>query len=677
MAMTDKRLTWGLPPIWDNIPPELKKQTRWVNWREKVKKHGKRAKVPVKMNGAMASTRRPRDWTTFDKAKQHYEDDPSLSGVGFVLTGAKAAISIIDLDDCYNPIDGPDDWAMEIIKRADSYTEISPSERGLRIILFNDLGAFINNEQGLEVYTQDSTRYLTITGHTLDNHREIKRHGHDKFARYLDRYRPPPRETRDAVGNPVRDTPESIERILEELVERDSELEHYEPWLHLGMALHHQFDGAWEGMEMWDRVSQPLGGYDAAEFEPKWDSFSMRGSGALTLRTIFDRAKDHGINIRGTMAAASADDFPDLDDDGNEVAADHEQVMAEVVADHEEVMDEPQAKPWRTLHQLAATKPPKQLVEDLIARRQISQVSGPPGAGKTFVVMELCRAICTGSEIFGMRTVPGPVLYLAYEGVSAMESRVRAWEARGETLPSNLYVIDDAPALSEPKSWMQWLQPIFKELKPVMVVIDTLAQALPGMSTNDEEKVGAVQRSLRNLVKQTSCHVLTVHHPPKGGAATGQKSRGSGIIEGDLDTQIWVTSGEGKAHTWEVSKQRGLGSLGKEAQFVIRTIQTGMETDFGPERAAYLSVEVQDEDRYSPELMELQRMVQDAIQVHGGGTIDKKSYNTVIAKWLANEYPGISKDMASQRRAQAKAHLMHSFEVDVNGSNQVQSVSLR
>lgn len=650
--------TWGLVPKLQNIPQLLKRQPRWVLWRAVPLPDGRKAKRPYQPTGRPARVNDRASWSAYDKCEQAYLDDPTKwSGLGFVLTGAPAEITVLDLDKCVTD-DRIEDWAMAIVKAADSYTELSPSGRGLRIITRGDAGAFINADQGVEVYTQESTRFLTITGHVLKGYEAMQPALSPGLLDELEVYRP---VERTGVGSPdpITDSPEHIEKVLSELVQPGGPYEGYEAWLKLGMALHHQYSGHPEGLEMWHRVCAPLAGYEGDELDLKWDTFGGGGR-QITLRSIFADAQDHGIRIRESAAPATFEDFPDLD--GDSPAPEAPKV-------------EPVTGP-RTLDQLAHTKPPKQLIEDLLARGQVSQISGEPGAGKTFVALELCRAVATGTEAFGRRTAPGAVLYLAYEGVSALEQRVRAWQALGRKLPDNFWVVGgkDAAALTDPKAWQAWLQPLFVQLKPKLLVIDTMAAATPGMSFNDEERVGAVVRTLRALAERTTCHIMTIHHPPKGGAMTGQKSRGSGIVEGDLDTQLWVTNGEGSAREWEVSKQRSLGSYGNAHRFVLKTVYTGMQTEFGEESAAYLDQDVKEADNYAPELLDLSQRIADALRDSGNVGLNSGDYNTVVNAWLAEHHARDNDDQLKRARSRAKRHLAREFAVTENGSGKVTRV---
>jgi hypothetical protein len=662
---------WGLQPKFSNIERlSLVKQNRWVNWRAKKQPDGRVGKQPMMPTLRTASVNKPDTWSSFKAVVAGYEEHDELSGVGIVLTDFPRDITVIDLDKCYNPIDGPEEWAQELIDAAGTYAEVSPSERGLRLIMFGDAGAFINNDKGVEVYTQASGRFVTITGHVLAGSPNIRHAVTKELVDELEQYRP--EDKGESSQDPMEDTPYEIEQVLLELVKRDPELVHYKPWLDLGMGLHHQFDGGPEGLEMWHKVCESLPNYEPDELDHKWDSF-QGGGRVLTLRTMYDRAKDKGITIRPHHKPVSPDDFPDLDDD-------EDQGVSESVVQFEDPprLSVVQGSGLLSLGQLARQSPPKQIIEDLLARKQTSQISGEPGAGKTFLAMELAHAVASGQEVFGRRTVPGSVLYLPYEGVSAMAQRVRAWKIRRRRLPDNFHVATSMPSLADQSEWVRWLAPVFLQAgRPSLVVIDTLAASMPGVNSSDEERMGAMVSTLRTLAEKYDCHVCHIHHPPKGGALTGQKSRGSGVIEGDLDSQIWVTKTDGIARQWEVTKQRGLGSYGASGKFALKTVETAMVTDFGQERAAYLDVDVTETDSHAPELVELSGMVRDALRECGNVALDAGQYNSIVQQWLGEHWPSGSVDQLKKHKSDAKSYLGAEFALEVSGNHKVKSLAHR
>jgi len=78
-----------------------------------------------------------------------------------------------DLDDCREPETGQlDPWAQGLVDRANSYTEVTPSGNGLRIIgrgNVHELHASLTRPDGghVEVYSQ-ANRYITVTGDRLN-----------------------------------------------------------------------------------------------------------------------------------------------------------------------------------------------------------------------------------------------------------------------------------------------------------------------------------------------------------------------------------------------------------------------------------------------------------------------------------------------------------------------------
>ena len=93
------------------------------------------------------------------------------------------------------------------------------------------------------------------------------------------------------------------------------------------------------------------------------------------------------------------------------------------------------------------TLPPVQpLIDKLLYRDTLGQLSGPPGCYKTFVAIAMSCALAAG-ESFGAFVVakPGKVVYVAAEGVSGLETRILAWcdvwEVDPAVLQDRLFVL--------------------------------------------------------------------------------------------------------------------------------------------------------------------------------------------------------------------------------------------
>ena len=66
----------------------------------------------------------------------------------------------------------------------------------------------------------------------------------------------------------------------------------YDTWFHIGMALHHQFDGAEEGLMMWHEWSANASNYDMDALDEKWPTFEIEGKKRepITARFIIKQA---------------------------------------------------------------------------------------------------------------------------------------------------------------------------------------------------------------------------------------------------------------------------------------------------------------------------------------------------------------------------------------------------
>ena len=81
------------------------------------------------------------------------------------------------------------------------------------------------------------------------------------------------------------------EKIRETLDLIPNEEADYDDWLTVGCALHHQFSGAGEGLELWHEWGQRSAKYDAADTNRRWRSFG-RGPSTVTFATLLYRANE-------------------------------------------------------------------------------------------------------------------------------------------------------------------------------------------------------------------------------------------------------------------------------------------------------------------------------------------------------------------------------------------------
>jgi primase-polymerase (primpol)-like protein len=157
------------------LPAALKpyaSQTRWVLWRWETRK-GKRTKPPrcAFDPNRYAKSNDPTTWSDFDTALKTYQ---SGQGDGIGLCLLNSGLGAFDVDDCRDPATGNiESAARKLIKRAQSYVEITPSGTGLRILL-SSTGPRVQRKQPvpsangmtIEAY-RACERFIAVTGNAL------------------------------------------------------------------------------------------------------------------------------------------------------------------------------------------------------------------------------------------------------------------------------------------------------------------------------------------------------------------------------------------------------------------------------------------------------------------------------------------------------------------------------
>jgi len=146
----------------DSIPAELKGIPNWILWRSE-ERMGKITKIPYRSTGSRASSTDPATWGAFGFIESALEREPNLwSGIGFVLQSPYVGI---DFDHCINEDGQINPEVAKIIGRLDSYSEKSPSGKGIHVIAKGRI-ARSRRCPLFEIY--QGSRYFTVTGNRLD-----------------------------------------------------------------------------------------------------------------------------------------------------------------------------------------------------------------------------------------------------------------------------------------------------------------------------------------------------------------------------------------------------------------------------------------------------------------------------------------------------------------------------
>ena len=149
----------------ETFPEELRQRGRFCCWRYEDR-NGGRTKVPYDPRTGQPA--RSNDLSSFVS----YEQAVRAKGYDGIGIGIFGSICAIDLDDCISETGQYSQAASDIVSLMHSYTELSPSGRGLHILFRADSFRYdtdryyiMNHKAGIEVYVAGATKkYVTVTG---------------------------------------------------------------------------------------------------------------------------------------------------------------------------------------------------------------------------------------------------------------------------------------------------------------------------------------------------------------------------------------------------------------------------------------------------------------------------------------------------------------------------------
>lgn len=190
------------------VPAALREVPQWIVWRL-TERAGKPDKPPFDhRTGRPGDVRDPAIHMAFSMAvgvveAQRYE------GIGFAFTPADPFCGV-DLDDCFDADGVLEPWADRIVSGLLSYTEWSPSGKGLHVIVRGRLpeasrhkltGLGAEGKGSVEYY--DRARYFTVTGdHFEGTPLEIEDRQEELTAFHREAFPPEPRRNGKADPRP-------------------------------------------------------------------------------------------------------------------------------------------------------------------------------------------------------------------------------------------------------------------------------------------------------------------------------------------------------------------------------------------------------------------------------------------------------------------------------------------
>lgn len=526
----------------------LRQTARWVGWKWTQRADGSWDKPPFRADYPEfhASTTNPKSWVMLDTAERSLAAG-NIDGIGYVIR-EDAEHVFLDLDDCRDPATGEiADWAADLVEECDSYTELTPSGGGLRII--GTHGGFLNAPIDAsyrlpcgghgEVYFR-GVRYVTMTGlhlaGTPNEARDISGPALDLLARAGRKIQPPKQSKASTPEQAMAPMPDVL-AALGTIRNEDAE---YDEWIRVGLATFAASAGDAAGLDAWMRWSAKSAKHHDHECLRVWNSFHKsppRSIGFGSLAYLARSANPLWV-APSWQGKPVADDAPQP---GPSVSVAFDPETGEILEPAK-----PKAKPGRgvrllTMGEVEALPPVPWLIHGIVPARAMVVPYGPPKAGKTFLVLSWALHLAAGLEWFGRPVTQGPVVYVVGEGLGGFASRLLVMrEAYGVPHDAPLFIVPRAVNFNAPGEVEDLCRVITERLggvQPVLIVIDTLARAMPGVDENSAKELGEIVAKCDDIKEQFGATIMPIHH---AGKDVDKGLRGSNSLLGAVDASYLI-----------------------------------------------------------------------------------------------------------------------------------------
>lgn len=519
-----------------NLPSKLVQMGLICGWGYTLRPGtDKPAKVPKNLHtGQPANPTDPNDFfplsiavnSNFDYKKYGFD------GLGLGIFGN---IGAIDIDHCIDDRGELSLMAVNIINAMDSYTEISPSGHGIRILFlatdfqYDKARFYIMNQKiGLEVYVAGCTsKYVSITGNVIHS-RDLAERG-DRLQIVLDKYMQRPVQNSVPVQAPA-PTVVVEDDILIDIMRKSKNGEKFVALMSGDTSDYGGDDSSADlalcnilafytgkNPEQMDRIFRR-----SMLMRAKWDS--ARGDSTYGKDTI---AKA----IAGTQQVYTPKNVPPVSDP----------VSAAATIPATATVQLPEIIPATDL--IVMPIPPMEYLVDDILACGTTVLAAPPKAGKSMMVFHLGMCVASGTPFLEHPTHQCGVLYLALEDSKARLKDRMLKILDGTVVPSQFYVVLESPTMDTGLfSVLDKYLELYPHIK--LVIIDTLYRVRPqkgsweNMYKQDYREIGAIQ----SYAMQKGISAILVHHTNKQPHGDVFNSiNGSQGIPGAVD-QTWIIS---------------------------------------------------------------------------------------------------------------------------------------
>lgn len=187
------------------------------------------------------------------------------------------------------------------------------------------------------------------------------------------------------------------------------------------------------------------------------------------------------------------------------------------------------------------------VIQQIIQASTTGMIFGPSGSGKSFITLDKCLCIATGTDWNGKKVKRGIVIYLAGEGIEGLKLRIKAWCKHHGVDDLSCFYLSTRTIPFDTEAIRQ-ITTAAKEIESktgydvALIVIDTLARHMDGNenSTADMNRFVGVADAIRS--EFTGSTALIVHHTGNNEEAS-HRARGASSLNAAMDFTMSCNKG--------------------------------------------------------------------------------------------------------------------------------------
>jgi len=182
------------------------------------------------------------------------------------------------------------------------------------------------------------------------------------------------------------------------------------------------------------------------------------------------------------------------------------------------------------------------IVEGFISAGSVNVFYGDAGSKKTWALLDMAVCVAKGDNWLNFKTTASNVFIVDEESgkkriLDRMENVARGHQ-QTESTPVFCHSLAGYDFGSS--SWLSELVANIKVMNVRLVIIDALADVMPGRDENAVKDVQPIFLALRKIAEDTQAAIVIIHHANKNGGKNDY--RGSTSIKGAIDLLVKVES---------------------------------------------------------------------------------------------------------------------------------------